>query len=267
MTSPNSNVNSSSAANTHRDKSSKQPWRPTFATSSCSAEDKTILGKLSLCQTSRSTELSSKNIGPIPSFRRILFSDLSRSSSTRGFGTVHKGYVDENLRQGLKPQPVAVKLLDIEGLQGHREWLVTANNECSFQLNLRKIFLVQLNECVFRFCFLTHVDLLFGSLISTLNSDILLNHKMFSVQIGSHFSADAQAFQAHLLPPEVIDRGLQELANGCPNLRKVALVGANELGLLSLAEECLTLQDLELHKCNNNVLRGTEVGKQCERVL
>ncbi|KAM6542341.1 hypothetical protein CsatB_006788 [Cannabis sativa] len=41
---------------------------------------------------------------------------------------------------------------------------------------------------------------------------------------------DAQAFQAHLLPPEVIDRGLQELANGCPNLHKVALVGATELG-------------------------------------
>ncbi|KAF4400076.1 hypothetical protein G4B88_021290 [Cannabis sativa] len=68
--------------------------------------------------------------------------------------------------------------------------------------------------------------------------------------------SDAQAFQAHLLPPKVIDRGLQELANGCPNLRKVALVGATELGLLSLAEECSTLQDLELHKCNDNVLRG-----------
>ncbi|XP_028951899.1 probable serine/threonine-protein kinase PBL15 [Malus domestica] len=40
-----------------------------------------------------------------------------------GFGTVHKGYIDENLRQGLKAQAVAIKLLDIEGLQGHREWL------------------------------------------------------------------------------------------------------------------------------------------------
>jgi hypothetical protein len=38
---------------------------------------------------------------------------------------VHKGYVDNNLRQGLKAQAVAVKLLDMEGLQGHREWLVT----------------------------------------------------------------------------------------------------------------------------------------------
>lgn len=42
-----------------------------------------------------------------------------------GFGKVHKGYVDETMRSGLKPQPVAVKLLDIEGLQGHREWLVS----------------------------------------------------------------------------------------------------------------------------------------------
>jgi hypothetical protein len=95
----------------------------------------------------------------------LSFSDLSRSSSTRineelaqsfgpdlfdfqlselraitqnfssnfllgegGFGTVHKGYVDDNLRQGLKAQAVAVKLLDIEGLQGHREWLVNIIN-------------------------------------------------------------------------------------------------------------------------------------------
>lgn len=42
-----------------------------------------------------------------------------------GFGTVHKGYLDDSMRQGLKAQAVAVKLLDIEGLQGHREWLVS----------------------------------------------------------------------------------------------------------------------------------------------
>lgn len=41
-----------------------------------------------------------------------------------GFGPVYKGYVDENLRPGLKAQTVAVKLLDQEGLQGHKEWLV-----------------------------------------------------------------------------------------------------------------------------------------------
>ncbi|XP_010412805.1 PREDICTED: serine/threonine-protein kinase At5g01020 isoform X2 [Camelina sativa] len=40
-----------------------------------------------------------------------------------GFGPVHKGFIDDKLRPGLKAQPVAVKLLDLEGLQGHREWL------------------------------------------------------------------------------------------------------------------------------------------------
>lgn len=42
-----------------------------------------------------------------------------------GFGPVHKGFIDDKLRPGLKAQPVAVKLLDLEGLQGHREWLVS----------------------------------------------------------------------------------------------------------------------------------------------
>ncbi|KAF4385367.1 hypothetical protein G4B88_005699 [Cannabis sativa] len=113
---------------------------------------------------------------------------------------------------------------------------------------------IQSGRLTTRFPNLIQVDLLSGSLISTRNSDILLNHKMFSVQIGSHFSPESEAFQTHLLSPEVIDRGLRELANGCPNLGKVALVGATELGLLSLAEECSTLQDLELHKCNDNLL-------------
>ncbi|KAF5726098.1 putative Protein kinase APK1B chloroplast precursor [Tripterygium wilfordii] len=40
-----------------------------------------------------------------------------------GFGPVHKGFIDEKLRPGLKAQPVAVKLLDLDGSQGHREWL------------------------------------------------------------------------------------------------------------------------------------------------
>ena len=42
-----------------------------------------------------------------------------------GFGTVYKGYIDENVRVGLKSLPVAVKVLNKDGLQGHREWLVS----------------------------------------------------------------------------------------------------------------------------------------------
>lgn len=41
-----------------------------------------------------------------------------------GFGPVHKGFIDDKIRPGLKAQPVAVKILDLDGDQGHREWLV-----------------------------------------------------------------------------------------------------------------------------------------------
>ncbi|KAF0931216.1 hypothetical protein E2562_002565 [Oryza meyeriana var. granulata] len=41
-----------------------------------------------------------------------------------GFGPVYKGFVDAKLRPGLlQPQHVAVKYLDTDGPQGHREWL------------------------------------------------------------------------------------------------------------------------------------------------
>lgn len=42
-----------------------------------------------------------------------------------GFGPVYKGFIDDKLRPGLKAQPVAIKLLDLDGSQGHKEWLVS----------------------------------------------------------------------------------------------------------------------------------------------
>ncbi|KAI3505418.1 hypothetical protein L1887_27547 [Cichorium endivia] len=138
-------------------KDSSKSWQP-FIANCCSVEDQSVFNNFSRCRTSRSD--FSKNVAPSPSFRHLSFSDLSQSSSIRinediahtfgpdlfdfklselraitqnfsnnfllgegGFGTVHKGYVDENMRCGMKAQAVAVKLLDIEGLQGHREWL------------------------------------------------------------------------------------------------------------------------------------------------
>ncbi|XP_042031691.1 serine/threonine-protein kinase RIPK-like [Salvia splendens] len=57
-----------------------------------------------------------------------------------GFGPVHKGFIHEGLRPGLKAQPVAVKLLDLDGKQGHREWLT----EVVFLGELRHANLVKL---------------------------------------------------------------------------------------------------------------------------
>ncbi|XP_008802984.2 probable serine/threonine-protein kinase PBL15 [Phoenix dactylifera] len=136
-----------------------RPWRPFAAAKCCTVEDHVILGNLSRCRPSRS-QFSKKKVAELASFRRLSSSDLSGASSARfneelahsfgaglhafqlselrkithdfssnyllgegGFGTVHKGYVDDRMRPGLKAQAVAVKLLDMEGRQGHREWL------------------------------------------------------------------------------------------------------------------------------------------------
>lgn len=107
-----------------------------------------------------------------------------------------------------------------------------------------------------RFPNLTHLDLLNGCLISPRNSGILLSHKLLSVNLGSGFVNARGLCENKILHVEDVDRGLGVVASGCPNLRKFAVLGASELGLLSVAEDCSTLQELELHKCNDNVLRG-----------
>ncbi|OMO91795.1 hypothetical protein COLO4_18093 [Corchorus olitorius] len=73
---------------------------------------------------------------------RVITQSFSSSNflGEGGFGPVHKGFIDDKLRPGLKAQPVAVKLLDLEGLQGHREWLT----EVVFLAQLRHPHLVKL---------------------------------------------------------------------------------------------------------------------------
>ncbi|XP_057535605.1 probable serine/threonine-protein kinase PBL12 [Amaranthus tricolor] len=48
---------------------------------------------------------------------------LSNFLGEGGFGAVYKGFIHDDLRPGLDPQAVAVKVLDLEGTQGHKEWL------------------------------------------------------------------------------------------------------------------------------------------------
>ncbi|KAK6941289.1 Serine-threonine/tyrosine-protein kinase, catalytic domain [Dillenia turbinata] len=57
-----------------------------------------------------------------------------------GFGQVYKGFINDKLRPGLQAQAVAVKLLDLDGTQGHREWLT----EVIFLGQLRHPHLVKL---------------------------------------------------------------------------------------------------------------------------
>ncbi|XP_050215399.1 probable serine/threonine-protein kinase PBL12 [Mercurialis annua] len=73
---------------------------------------------------------------------RNVTQNFSRSNllGEGGFGPVYKGFVDDKLRPGLVAQSVAVKSLDLDGLQGHREWMA----EIIFLGQLRHPYLVKL---------------------------------------------------------------------------------------------------------------------------
>ncbi|KAH7557399.1 hypothetical protein ACOSQ2_027388 [Xanthoceras sorbifolium] len=114
---------------------------------------------------------------------------------------------------------------------------------------------IESGRLISRFPNLSNVDLISGCLVSSRDSPLLLSHKLVSLHVDSWFSSfHVQNYL--LLPTDMVDRGIKALASGCPNLRRLVVIGASELGLLSVAEECLTLQELELHKCSDNVLRG-----------
>ena len=84
---------------------------------------------------SLSTNLNQKII-EASSLRRFTFNDLklaTRNFESKnvlgegGFGTVLKGWVNEHGNFAARPRmgiPVAVKTLNPNGFQGHKEWLV-----------------------------------------------------------------------------------------------------------------------------------------------
>lgn len=109
---------------------------------------------------------------------------------------------------------------------------------------------------VSRFPNLTRVDLVHACIVWPRSCGVLLNHRVVSVPVDSEVSQNGFLENGKVLASNVVDRGLRFLASGYPNLRKLAVVGASELGLLSVAEECSTLQELELHKCSDATLRA-----------
>lgn len=117
-------------------------------------------------------------------------------------------------------------------------------------LGSRRLFL--------RFPNLINVDLVNGCLSSPRNSGICCTHKILSFNVGSDIEGSNDWFfdENFVLDADEVDKGLRGLASGCPNLRKLVVVNASEIGIVSVAEECPTLQELELHMCNDHVLRG-----------
>lgn len=53
-----------------------------------------------------------------------------------------------------------------------------------------------------------------------------------------------------------VDEGLELLSKKYPNLRRLAVLGASEVGISRVADECRILQELELHCCGDLSLKG-----------
>ncbi|CAL5400194.1 unnamed protein product [Camellia sinensis] len=98
---------------------------------------------------------------------------------------------------------------------------------------------------------LIHVDLVHGCVVSPENSGILLTRNLVSLHIDSNVFPNGFVLENYMLSIDEVDSGLKSLAGGYPNLRKLMVINASEIGLLSVVEECPTLQELELHRCND----------------
>ncbi|KAL4574900.1 hypothetical protein LXL04_021740 [Taraxacum kok-saghyz] len=105
----------------------------------------------------------------------------------------------------------------------------------------------------FRFPNLTHIDLLHGTIVSNSITPNLIGHELGTF----HISPDDFLHDDHcLLPVDEVDFGLKLLASMYPNLRRLVVLNCSEIGLLSVAEDCPTMQELILHRCNDHLLCG-----------
>ncbi|KAK3017174.1 hypothetical protein RJ639_006244 [Escallonia herrerae] len=109
---------------------------------------------------------------------------------------------------------------------------------------------------VYRFPNLECIDIVEACMTLPRNSGILLSSKLVSFHLGTLFWDARFVRQEDLLHSDLIDVGLKILAKGCLNLRKLVVIGASEKGLCSVAEECPTVQEFELHCCTDLALMG-----------
>ncbi|KAL9669344.1 hypothetical protein QQ045_006889 [Rhodiola kirilowii] len=109
-----------------------------------------------------------------------------------------------------------------------------------------------------RFPNLVHIDLINACVSDSL---VLLSRGALCLRLDSTYIPDQDQDPTFLpddkfISENVVDKGLIALANGYPNLRKLTTFAGTEFGLMSIATQCPYLQQLELHKCNDEALRA-----------
>ncbi|KAF2303512.1 hypothetical protein GH714_018887 [Hevea brasiliensis] len=123
-------------------------------------------------------------------------------------------------------------------------------------LKLTDLSFLNSGRIFYRFPNLTEIDIVNACIRTPRNSGILLTHKNLSIHIGTQFSGTDFIEKSDLLPSDLLDSGLEMIAQRYPNLRRISAIGASETGLLSISNECETLQELELHCCGDLSLKG-----------
>lgn len=89
------------------------------------------------------------------------------------------------------------------------------------------------------------------------NWGICVSNCLVSVNLDPTLSiGDLFISKQNLLHSSLVDKGIRVLSEGCPNLQKLAVINASEMGLDCISEKCGTLQELELHCCGDMVLVG-----------
>ncbi|CAH1430776.1 unnamed protein product [Lactuca virosa] len=92
--------------------------------------------------------------------------------------------------------------------------------------------------------------------ISQRNSNCLVSKRWLNLQGRLVRSLRVLDWDFLISGLDEVDFGLKVLASMYPNLRRLVVVNCSEIGLLSVAEDCLTMQELVLHRCNDHLLCG-----------
>ncbi|KAK8654586.1 hypothetical protein V6N13_128545 [Hibiscus sabdariffa] len=74
--------------------------------------------------------------------------------------------------------------------------------------------------------------------------------------VDTNYTLDGFLGKTTFLPSNEVDQGLTSIAEKYPNLQRLVATGASEQGLIRIAAECCTLQELELHYCGDLALKG-----------
>ncbi|GLT84372.1 hypothetical protein SLE2022_026070 [Rubroshorea leprosula] len=107
-----------------------------------------------------------------------------------------------------------------------------------------------------RFPNLAEIDIIRSCIRMPRNSGIFVTRNSLSVYVDTDFTPNGLVEEKALLPSNLVDYGLKMIADKYPNLRRILVIGASEDGLSSIAEQCQTLQELELHCCGDLPLKG-----------